>query len=118
VTPTDAELISPERAEMIRSLAPTYAARIIEVQATEWDPLTYVDNVETEAEAELLREAVQDIARKIRLQAMVGTSQTCSVCRRPYTVKANGTVWSHDGISRGGYSSGEPCPGAGLEPAI
>lgn len=112
------ELISPERAEMIRSLAPFYASRIIEVQSAEWDPLNYVDAIETEDEAELLREAVQDVGRRIRTQAMVGTSQPCSVCRNPYRVKADGTVWSHNGIGRGGYSSGEPCPGAGEPPTI
>lgn len=41
----------------------------------------------------------------------------CSACHLPYAVKADGTVYRHNGLDAAGFNTGQLCPGAGQPPA-
>lgn len=107
-------LITPERAKELRRAAAHQAGMII-ITAIKagFDPDHYFPD---EAERDLVLEEVERIGYEIKARAIVGTSQPCAECNRPFRIKANGTVHHHDGIAPNGYASSEPCPGAGRPP--
>jgi hypothetical protein len=111
------ELITPERAKEIKRAAARHAAGMLTVSLTEWDPQKYNPELaRNDAEEELLREEVEQIAAEIRARAIAGTTQRCAECGFPYRVKADGTMHRHTGVSSSGFSTGEPCPGVGKPP--
>ncbi|MGR3875736.1 hypothetical protein ACUXZZ_45205 (plasmid) [Streptomyces graminifolii] len=110
-------LIHPDRAKQIRRAAARHAAGMLMVSLSEWNPRKYnPDSARNDAEEELLREEVERIANELRARALVGSLQPCSVCGFPYTVRANGTIRRHNGVSPAGFSSGTDCDGVGEPP--
>lgn len=114
---TTNELITPQRAKEIRRAAARHAAGMILVSLVEWAPQEYAEHdARNDAEEALLREEVGCIADEIRARALVGTPQPCGSCGFPYTVRTDGTMHFHHGVTPAGFSSGERCPGVGEPP--
>ncbi|WP_037616355.1 hypothetical protein [Streptomyces aureus] len=106
-------LITPGRAADIRRAAHHHAAGMLMVSLGEWEPQKYnPESASNDAEEELLREEVERIAGELRTRALVGTHANCGACDRPYTVKGDGTIRRHFGLTAAGFSTGNPCPGA------
>ncbi|MBE4761707.1 hypothetical protein [Streptomyces caniscabiei] len=110
------ELITPSRGKELRRSAAHHAGMIlITALRAGWDPEHYFPN---EAERDLVLEEVERIGQELKARALVGTSQPCAECGRPFRIKADGTVGHHDGIAPNGYASGRPCPGVGHPPRL
>ncbi|MGY5634204.1 hypothetical protein ACW7N6_38330 [Streptomyces sp. UC1A3] len=111
------DLIPPERAKEIRRAALRHASGMLKVSLGEWDPQTYnPESARNDAEEELLREAVEQIADELRARSLVGTYRACSVCGLSYLVRKGGVIGHHVGMDAAGFSTGERCDGAGQPP--
>jgi hypothetical protein len=110
-------LIHPDRGAEIRRAAARHAAGMLMISLSEWDPQKYnPDSARNDAEEQLLRDEVERIANELRARALVGTRQPCSVCEFPHTVRADGTIRRHNGVTLAGFSTGTRCDGVGRPP--
>ena len=113
------ELITPERAKEIRRAAARHAGMMIRIANGEWDPQKYnPDSARDDAEEELLKEEVEKIAVEIMSRALVGTSQLCSECGRPFLVKKNGKIHYHEALYPVGAGEDSSCPGFDEYPRV
>lgn len=111
-------LITPSRAKEIKRAAARHAAGMITVSLNEWEPQKYnPESARDDAEEELLREEIERIAEELRGRARVGTRGNCAVCNLNYSIKGDGTIRRHFGMTPAGFSTGNPCPGADKPPA-
>ncbi|MGC4918681.1 hypothetical protein [Streptomyces albogriseolus] len=111
------ELVTPERAKEIKRAAARHAAGMLLVSLGEWAPQQYAPHdARDDAEEELLRDEIEHIAAELRAQARAGTRGHCAVCNRGYSIKGDGTIRRHFGITLAGFSTGNPCPGADKPP--
>jgi len=107
-------LIHPDRAKQLRRGAAHHAAMIIlTALKAGFDPEHYFPD---DAERDLVLEEIERIGEEIKARAIIGTLQPCSVCHIPYTVRADGMIRRHNGISAAGFSSGTDCDGVGEPP--
>lgn len=111
-------LITPDRAQEIKRAAARHAAGMLTVSLTEWDPKKYnPESARNDDEEQLLREEIERIAEELQGRARVGTRGNCAVCNLNYSIKGDGTIRRHFGMTLSGFSTGEPCPGADKPPA-
>ncbi|MFI8360750.1 hypothetical protein ACIGD1_11380 [Streptomyces sp. NPDC085612] len=112
------DLITPARAAEIKDAALRHAGRMILVSVGEWAPKEFAANdARNDAEADLLVEEVERIAREILDRRRPRGRRACSVCGLDYLVRRDGRIGHHHGMDPAGFSTGSRCAGVGEPPA-